>query len=185
MSTVTHSTLTSSHGDSTLLTASSLSSSPFLGVLDEGVSDPPVGAPVVDAAGGPVASLKARAAVFKQCAAEAMAAADEAAADAARINNAHAEIVNQHRKLFLAKAFRINPDGTKITNPSAFLVGDPPSYNSVKSVDAYNDIVYCLSNWGDDAILKDLPPTDPEVRRIKAFRSKNRKGYNYRNFFSL
>jgi hypothetical protein len=38
-----------------------------------------------------------------------LAAADEAAADAARINSAHAEIVNQHRKLFLAKAFRINP----------------------------------------------------------------------------
>ncbi len=57
-----------------------------------------------------------------------MAAADEAAADAERIKRAHGEMVNVHCKLFLAKAFRIDPDGTKITNPSAFLlVGDPPA----------------------------------------------------------
>ena len=52
--------------------------------------------------GGPVASLEVRATVFQECAAQAMAAAQEAVDDAARINNAHAEIVNQHRKLFLA-----------------------------------------------------------------------------------
>jgi hypothetical protein len=171
MSTVTtHSTLTSSHSGSTQQhTATSSSSSSFLD---------PVGAPIIDGTGGPVASLEARVAIFKRCAAQAMAAADEAAADAARINNAHAEIVNQHRKLFLAKAFCINPDGTNITNPSAFLVvEDPPSYNSVKSVEHYNEIVHCLTNWGGDR--KDLPPNDLEAQRIKAFRTKNKKGYNY------
>ncbi len=56
-----------------------------------------------------------------------MAAADEAAADAERIKRAHAEMKEVHRKLFLAKAFCIDPDVTKITNPSAFLLtGDPP-----------------------------------------------------------
>jgi hypothetical protein len=144
MSTVTtHSTLTSSHSGSTqqhTATSSSSSSS--------------VGAPIIEGAGGPVTLLKAQATVLKRCAAQALAAADEAAADAARINNAHAEIVNQHRKLFLAKAFCINPDGTTITNPSAFmLVGDPPAYNSVKSVEHYNEIVHVLTNWGDDLKL--------------------------------
>ncbi len=79
MSTVTtHSTLTSSHSGSTQRhTATSLSSSSS------------VGAPIIDgAAGGPVASLDARAALFNRCAAQAMAAADEAAADAERIKRA-------------------------------------------------------------------------------------------------
>jgi len=177
MSTVTtHSTLTSSHSGSTQRhTATSLSSSSS------------VGAPIIDgAAGGPVASLDARAALFNRCAAQAMAAADEAAADAERIKRAHAEMVNVHRKLFLAKAFRIDPDGTKITNPSAFLlVGDPPAYNSVKSVENYNEIIHVLTNWGDDLKLKHLPPNDPEAQRIKAFRTKNKKGYNYSRAFSL
>jgi hypothetical protein len=177
MSTVTtHSTLTSSHSGSTqrhTATSSSSSSS--------------VGAPIIDGAGGPVASLDARAAVFKKCAAQAMAAADEAAADAERIKRAHAEMIEVHRKLFLAKAFRINPDGTAITNPSAFLLtGDPPAYHSVKSVEHYNEIIHVLTNWGDDKKLKDLPPNDPEVQRCKAFRTKNRKnGYNYSRAFSL
>jgi hypothetical protein len=110
MSTVTtHSTLTSSHSGSTQRhTATSSSSSSC------------VGAPIINGAGGPVASLDARAAVFKKCATQAMAAADEAAADAERIKSAHAEMIAVHRKLFLAKAFRINPDGTPLTDPSAF-----------------------------------------------------------------
>ncbi len=177
MSTVTtHSTLTSSHSGSTQRhTATSSSSSSC------------VGAPIIDGAGGPVTSLDARAAVFKKCAAQAMAAADEAAADAERIKSAHAEMIAVHCKLFLAKAFRINPDGTAITNPSAFLLmGDPPAYHSVKSVEHYNEIIHVLTNWGDDKKLKDLPPNDPEVQRCRAFRTKNRKnGYNYCRAFSL
>jgi hypothetical protein len=70
------------------------------------------------AAHGPVASLNALAAGFQQCAEKAIAAAQQAAADAAEIKDAHAKIVSQHRKLFLQKAFGINPDGTKITNLS-------------------------------------------------------------------
>ncbi len=58
-------------------------------------------------------------------------------------------------------------------------MGDPPSYNSVKPVEQYNDIVLCLTNWGDDSILKDLPPNNLEVQKIKTFRSNNKKGYNY------
>jgi hypothetical protein len=44
--------------------------------------------------------------------------ARDAAADAADINNAHATSVAQHRKMFLARAFGINPNGTPITDPS-------------------------------------------------------------------
>jgi hypothetical protein len=177
MSTVTtHSTLTSSHSGSTQQhTATSSSSSSSLDHL---------GAPIIDGGGGPVTSLEARAAVFKRCTTQALAAADEAAAGAARITSAHVEIVNQHHKLFLAKAFRINPDGTKITNPSAFLlVGDPPAYHSVKSVEHYNEIVHCLTNWGED--VKDVPPNDLEAQRSKVFHTKNKKGYKYSRFFSL
>ena len=140
--------------------------------------------PSVEAIGaGPVASLEARAALFTECAAQAMAAADEAFADAAKINHAHEEISAQHRKLFLAKAFRINPDGSDITNPALLLTKKSPEYNSVKTVEQYNYIINCLKNWGDNALLKTLP--EDEVQRVKAFRKKNKNGYNYERIFRL
>jgi hypothetical protein len=168
---------------STLTTSSTYSSSSSSVVASIGV-DPAGVVPSVEAIGaGPVASLEARAALFTECAAQAMAAADEAVADAAKINRAHAEIVAQHRKLFLAKAFRINPDGTPITNPALLLTTKAPEYNSVKTVQQYNYIIHCLKNWGDNAVLKTLP--EDEVQRVKAFCKKNKNGYNYERVFSL
>jgi len=184
MSAITRSTLTS-RSSSTQRTAStsSSSSSPIVVGVVPALDSDPLGVPTVEGAGGPVASLEARAAVFKQCAAQAMAAADEAVADTSRINSAHAEIVDQHRKLFLAKAFRVNPDGTAITNPALLLTDKTPEYNSVKSVEQYDYIIHCLTHWGDNSMLKTLP--DDEVKIIKAFCSKNKNGYNYDCIFAL
>ena len=186
MSAVTRSTITS-RSTSTVRTAgtSSSSSSSFSipGVVPaDGHGLNSLFVPVVEG-GGPVASLEARAAVFKECAAQAIAAANEAVADAAKINSAHAEIVNQHRKLFLAKAFRINPDGTPINNPALQLTDAAPEYKSVKSLQQYNYIIYCLTHWGDNATLKTLP--DDEAQKVKAFRMKNRNGYNYEKMYAL
>jgi hypothetical protein len=67
---------------------------------------------------GPIAALEQRAATLLQRAIQTAAVVRDAAADAADINIAHATIVAQHRKMFLACAFGINPDGTAITDPS-------------------------------------------------------------------
>jgi hypothetical protein len=67
---------------------------------------------------GPMAFLEERAAVLSERADQAAAFAREAAADAQDFSNAHASIVAKHRKMFLQRAFGINPDGTAITNVS-------------------------------------------------------------------
>jgi hypothetical protein len=67
-----------------------------------------------------------------QCVIQAAAVARDAAADAADINNAHAIIVAQHHKMFLARAFGINPDGTPVIDPS-LLPERLKMYKSVKS----------------------------------------------------
>ncbi len=94
---------------------------------------------------GPIAALEQRAATLSQCAIQAAAVARDAAADAVDINNAHATIVTQHRKMFLARAFGINPDGTAITDPS-LLPEKLKAYKSVESVEQYNYIIKVLSN---------------------------------------
>ncbi len=78
----------------------------------------PVGGSPRDGAVGPIATLEQRAATLLQCTIQAAAVARSVAADAADINNAHATIVAQHRKMFLARAFGVNPNGTAITDPS-------------------------------------------------------------------
>jgi hypothetical protein len=65
---------------------------------------------------------------------------------------------NIHRRLFLRKAFGINPDGSPIDNAEELSNGYPtPEYNSVKTVETYNRIVSVLENWGDDAFVKANP----------------------------
>lgn len=85
----------------------------------------------------------------------------------------------KHKKIFLMTAFGINPDGTKITDRT--LVPETiPRYRSVKTVEQYEEMIYILSNWGDDDELALLPRDDPEYIRIIKFRKKNnKKGYNY------
>ncbi len=86
---------------------------------------------------GPIATLEQRAATLSQCAIQAAAVARNAAADAVDINNAHATIVAQHRKMVLARAFGINPNGTAITDP-CLLPEKLKTYKSLKSVKQYN-----------------------------------------------
>jgi hypothetical protein len=51
---------------------------------------------------------------------------------------------NIHRRLFLRKAFGINPDGSPIDNAEAVNGYPTPEYNSVKTVEMYNRIVSVL-----------------------------------------
>ncbi len=118
---------------------------------------PPVPNPIGGSPGkgaiGPIAALEQRVATLLQCVIQAAAVARNAAADAADINNAHATIVAQHCKMFLARAFGINPDGTPIIDPS-LLPERLKTYKFVKSVEQYNYIIEVLTNWGDDAVLR-------------------------------
>ncbi len=133
---------------------------------------------------GPILALKQRAATFLQRVIQAAAVARDAAADAADINNAHATIVSQHRKMFLARAFGINPNGTAITDPS-LLPEKLKAYKSVKSVEQYNYIIEVLSNWGDDAVLKEASPDDPDANACWNYHKENIQGYSYVKLFVL
>jgi hypothetical protein len=138
----------------------------------------PIGGPPSDGAIGPIAALEQRAATHLQRAIQAAAVARDAAADAADINNAHAPIVSQHRKMFLARAFGINPDGMPIIDPS-LLPEKLKTYKSVKSIEQYNYIIVVLTNWGDEAVLKAALPDDPDANACKNFRMENIQGYSY------
>jgi hypothetical protein len=76
---------------------------------------PPVPYPIGGSPGNraiaPIAALEQREATLLQRAIQAAAVARDAATDAVDINNAHATIVAQHRKMFLVQAFSINPNG--------------------------------------------------------------------------
>ncbi len=137
----------------------------------------PIGGSPGDRAIGPIAALEQHAATLSQCAIQAAAVARDAAADAADINNAHATIVAQHRKMFLARAFGINPDGTHIVNPSV-LPEKLKTYKSVKSVERYNYIIKVLTNWGDNAILKEASLDDPDANPCRNYCKENIQGYN-------
>ncbi len=143
----------------------------------------PIGGSPGDGAIGPIAALKQRAAT-SQCAIQAAAVARDAAADAADINNAHATIVAQHHKTFLVRAFSINPDGTPIIEPS-LLPERLKTYKSVKSVEQYNYIIEVLTNWGDDAVLKEAAPDDPDANACRNCCKENIQGYSYVKQFAI
>jgi len=102
---------------------------------------------IVAQARGPIAFLKERAAILSQRADEAAAFAREAVTDAQDFNNAHLSIVTKHRKMFLEHAFGITSDGTVIT--------ELKKYKSVETYEKYNDMIHVMSNWGEDAVLKE------------------------------
>ncbi len=124
---------------------------------------------------GPIAFLEERAAILSEHADQAAAFAREAAADAQDITNAHASIVAKHRKMFLQHAFGINPDGTAITDAS-MLPGKLKKYKSVKTVEQYEDIIRVLTNWGDNAVLKNASSDDSEAAAFLKFRKSNSQG---------
>jgi hypothetical protein len=95
-------------------------------------------------------------------------------------------LVNVHRRLFLRKAFGINPDGTPIPNIEDFNDEPIKNYRFVKTVAQYNEIVRVLTYWGDDKFLASKEDNDPEVAEIRRFRKSNEaSGYNYDAHFKL
>jgi hypothetical protein len=144
----------------------------------------PIGGSPRDGAVGPIATLEQRAATLLQRTIQAAAVARSVAADAADINNAHATIVAQHHKMFLACAFGINPDGTAITDPS-LLPEKLKTYKSVKSIEQYNCIIEVLTNWGDYAVLRKASPNDPDANACRNNRKENIQGYSYVKLFVL
>ncbi len=133
---------------------------------------------------GPIAFLEECAAILSERADQAAAFAREAAADAQDFNNAHASIVAKHRKMFLQRAFGINPDGTAITDAS-MLPGKLKKYKFIKTVEQYEEIIRVLTNWGDDAFLKKSSSDDSEAAAFLKFRKSNPQGYNYVKHFEV
>ncbi len=124
------------------------------------------------------------AAAFLQVhATQAAAIATAAANDAAAISSAHIIIHNKHRTMFLQHAFGINPDGTAVNQ--AVLPDCLKKYKSVKTVNQYNDMVLCLTHWGEDEYLAAAPEEDMEASRIYRFRRQHPQGYNYAKYLCI
>jgi hypothetical protein len=125
------------------------------------------------------------AAAFHQARASQAAVIATAAANyAAAINTAHAIIIEKHCTMFLQQAFGINPDGIAIVD-QALLPNCVKKYKSVKTVDQYNDMVRCLTHWGDDEYLAAAPEDNQEASRIYRFHRQHPWGYNYVKYFSI
>jgi hypothetical protein len=144
----------------------------------------PIGGPPNDEAIGPIAALEQRAATLVQCAPQAAVVARDAVADSADINNAHAIIVAQLRKMFLARVFAINLNGMPITDPS-LLPEKLKVYKSVMSVEQYNYIIKVLTNWGHNNVFKAASPEDPNTNACRNFHKENIQGYSYTKQFQI
>jgi hypothetical protein len=128
--------------------------------------------------GGPIAFLEDRAAMLSQRADETAAFAREAVTNAQDFSNAYASIIAKHRKMFLGRAFGIAPDGTVIELKKEF--------KSVKTYEKYNDMIHMISNWGDNAFLKEASfDADPVAHEIRKFCKSNPSGYNYVRDFKI
>jgi hypothetical protein len=110
----------------------------------------------------PIERAVGAASFFQACASQAAAIATAAANDAAAINIAHAVIIKKHRTIFLQQAFGINPDGMAIVD-QALLPKCVKKYKSNKTIGQYNDMVRCLTHWGDDEYLAAAPEDDQEA----------------------
>jgi len=144
--------------------------------IDDGSSGSNVAPPAIPtsivarAREGPIAFLEERVAILSLRADEAAAVAREAVTDAVDFNNAHTSIVTKHRKMFLERVFCIISDGTVITKLK--------KYKSVKTYEKYNDMIHVMSNWGDDAVLKEASSDNPVAAAIQKFCKSNTRGYN-------
>jgi hypothetical protein len=123
------------------------------------------------------------AAFLKVHATQAAAIATAAANDAAAVSSAHNIIIDKHCTMFLQHAFSIKPDGMAVDQ--ALLPNCLKKYKSVKTVDQYNNMVRCLSHWGEDEYLAAAPEDNTEASRIYRFRRQHPQGYNYVKYFSI
>jgi hypothetical protein len=91
-------------------------------------------------------------------------------------------------KMFLQRAFGINPNGTPITNP-ALLPEKLKKYNSVKSMELYNEMLTAITNRGDEAVLKEAKSDHPDAvlaaGAIRRFCKSHPKESNYVRFFEV
>ncbi len=124
------------------------------------------------------------AAAFLQVhATQAAAIATAAANDAAAVSSAHNIIINKHRTMFLQRAFGIKPNGMAVDQ--ALLPDHAKKNKSVKTVDQYNDMVRCLTHWGDDEYLAAAMEDDMKASKIYRFCRQHPQGYNYVKYFSI
>ena len=125
-----------------------------------------------DAVGGVVGAARQRAA-------HAHAVAVHASQDANEIESSILVLKQHHKKLFLQKAFGLNLDGTKITDPS-LLPSKLKKYKSVKGVDEYHYMIDLLLKWGNDKdINQSIFDRDPKMVALRKFRKENHgKGYH-------
>jgi hypothetical protein len=125
-----------------------------------------------DAVGGVVGAAR-------QCAAHAHAATVHASQDANEIESSILVIKQHHKKLFLQKAFGLNLNGTKITDPS-LLPSKLKKYKSVKGVDKYHYMIDLLLKWGKDKdVNQSIFDHDPKMVTLRKFRKDNHgKGYH-------
>ncbi len=59
------------------------------------------------------------------------------------------------------------------------------NYKSIKTVDQYNDMVWCLSHWGEDEYLAAALEDNMEALITFRFRRQHPQGYNYVKYFSV
>ncbi len=173
MSHLSHSTMSNITWSATSNNSSSLSSSAESAV---GVVPPAVVPSLVEGAVGAAAFLQVRAT-------QAAAIATAAANDAAAVSSAHSIIIGKHRTMFLQHAFGINPDGTAVDQ--AVLTNCLKKYKSVKTIDQYNNMVRCLTHWGEDEYLAAAPEEDMKATRFYRFRRQHSQGYNYAKYFRI
>jgi hypothetical protein len=89
-------------------------------------------------------------------------------------------LVYVHCRLFLWKAFGINPDSMPIPNIEEFNNEPIKTYRAVKTVAQYNEIDRVLTYWGDSKFLASAKDDDPDASKIRRFCKANEKvGYNY------
>jgi hypothetical protein len=152
---------------------------PDIGNGSSGINVAPPAIPTsIVARGGPIAFLEELAALLNQRASKAAAVAREAVTDAADFNNAHASIVAKHHKMFLGRAFGITSDET-------VTIELKKEFKSVKTYQKYTDMIHVMSNWGDDAVLKEASSDDPVTAAIWKFRKSNTCGYDYGRDFKI
>jgi hypothetical protein len=92
-------------------------------------------------------------------------------------------LFDKHSIMFLQHAFSIKPNGTAVDQ--VLLPNPLKKYKSIKTVDQYNNMVRCLSHWGEDEYLAAAPEDDMEASRIYRFLRQHPQGYNYVKYFSI
>jgi hypothetical protein len=59
------------------------------------------------------------------------------------------------------------------------------TYKSVKPIEQYNYIIKVLTNWGEDAVLREATPDDPDANACRNYCKKNIQGYSYIKQFAI